>query len=91
MVVTLYHQKEALEKSVLGDSLADREFSSKSFLKENEENLTPAALRFSQGFFFNFGLFFFKDLKTKNQWYNFKFSENDSIKNWFKKFLTYID
>ena len=50
-VVTLYHQKEALEKSVLGDSLADREFSSKSFLKQNEENLTPAALRFSQGFF----------------------------------------
>ena len=50
LVTTLYHQKHSVDMKILGDSIAEREFSSKDFLKENEAVLTPAASRFSQGF-----------------------------------------
>ena len=52
LVCTVYHHSEELDASKLsidGSSLTNRQFSSAHFLKENEEILTPAAFRFSQG------------------------------------------
>jgi len=52
LVCTVYHHSEELDISSLRidrSSLSNRQFSSAHFLKENEEVLTPAAFRFSQG------------------------------------------
>lgn len=51
LVCTVYHHSEKLDFSLAidGSSLSNRQFSSAHFLKDNEEILTPAAFRFSQG------------------------------------------
>jgi len=52
LVVTLFHQKEAISTDELKvaekNSLAQRSFSSADFLNRLQHNLTPAAFRFSQ-------------------------------------------
>ena len=49
LVITLYHQKNKMDVSNTKETLKDRSFSSQKYLQQFQENLTPAAFRFSQG------------------------------------------